>query len=174
MRRRIAIGLALILIALASVALATMIITYYVSVTPTAAKSPVEFEYGADGVSVINVNKTRAAIQAKIIPLVLWVSEDALRIHNVNNTQIRMILRCSSVSDPQGVIKALKIYLIANATEYLAIELGIEGTIIKGESDWYTMGIDATYEVKVITEGQDGIVEGTKATVVLQMEVRPP
>ena len=175
MRRRLAIGLALILLALASVALAVIIHTYYVTVTPTVVKSPVEFEPGADGVSTIdNINKTRATIQAKIIPLVKWVSEDALRIHNVNNTEVQVRLRCLSVADPYGVIKSIKVYLTIFAFEFLAIELGEGGVIIKGEGDWFIMSIDETFGIKIITEGKDGISEGTQATVVLGLEVRPP
>ena len=173
-RRRIALGIGLALLVLASIALAAQIATYYVSITPTVVKSPVEFENGADGVSAIdNVNKTRATINATIFPLAKWISEDALRIHNVNNTQVKIRLRCVSVNDTDMVIKSMKFYLIIDTTEYLAIELGENGAVIKGESDWYTMAIDATYKIKVVTEGKDGITEGTEATMQLGLEVTP-
>jgi len=171
--RRAVIGIVLAVLALVSVALASMVVTYYVSVTPVVVKSPVEFESGADGVSTIdNVNKTRATIQAKIIPVAWWVSEDALRIHNVNGTQVQMRLRCLSVADPSMVIKAIKFYLVIDDTENLAVELGENGVVIQGESGWYVMALDAIYKVKVVTEGKSGIVEGTQAMVTLGLEVR--
>lgn len=173
-RRRIALGISLALLVLASIALAAQITTYYVSITPTVVKSPVEFENGADGVSIIdNVNKTRASINATIFPLAKWISEDALRIRNVNDTLVKIRLRCVLVNDTDMVIKSMKFYLIINADEYLAIELGENGTVIQGVSDWYSMAIDATYIIKVVTEGKDGITEGTKATIQLGLEVTP-
>lgn len=173
-RRRVTIGIGVALLALASIALAAEIITYYVSVTPTVVRSPVEFENGADGVGIIdNVNKTRAAINATIFPLAKWVSEDALRIHNVNNTLVKIRLRCVVVDDPDMVIKSMKVCLIINETEHLAIELGENGAVVQGESDWYTMAIDDTYKIKVVTEGKDGIIEGTEATMQLGLEVTP-
>lgn len=181
MRRRVAIGIALAIMLLVSAALAVMVVTYYVSITPTVVKSPVEFEPGTDEVSIIdNVNKTRASIQAKIIPLVKWVSEDALRIHNVNNTVVQIRLKCLPgwVSDPNKIIKSVKVYLIVvlgiSEYEYLAIELGENGMVIIGESALYPMDINATYKIKVITEGKDGITAGTQATITVGLEVRPP
>lgn len=174
MRRRSLIAIVVASLALASIVSAAMIITYYLYMTPTVVKSPVEFENGADAVSTIdNVNKTRATIQAKIVPLAKWVSEDALRIHNVNATQIQVRLSSKSVADPYSVIKSLKIYLIVDATEYLAIEIGENGAVVKGQSDWYTMAIDTMFRVKIITEGRDAILEGTQATTTLELEVRP-
>lgn len=177
MRRRLTIGIALALFALVSVTLAVMLVTYHVSITPTVIKSPVEFENGGDGVSTVdNINKTRATIQAKVLPLARWVSSDALRIRNVNNTILDVRLRCLSLSDPNTVIKSMKIYLVVvlplGEFEYLAVELGANGAIIQIEGDWYPMDVDATYKVKVVTDGKDGIVEGTQATVTLGVEVR--
>ena len=175
MRRHSVIVIALTVVILVSIALAALIVTYNVTITPTVVKSPVEFEHGADNVSLIdNVNKTKATIQAMIIPLVKWVSEDSLHIKNVNNTKLQVKLYLQSISDPSYVIKSTKIYLTINATEYLAIEIGENGTIIKGESSWHTMQINATFKVKVITEGRDGAIEGTQALVVLGLEVREP
>ncbi len=174
-RRRLAVGIGLaILTTLASIALAVQINTYLVSIAPTVVRSPVEFENGADGTSTIDhTNKTRATINAKVFPLAKWVSEDTLRIHNVNNTLVRFRLRCSSVEGFYGLIKYMRVYLIIGPTEYLALELGENGAILKGKSDWYSMAADAVYKIKVVTEGKSGIVEGAKATMRIQLEVTP-
>lgn len=177
MRRRLTIGIALTLLTLASITLAVMVVTYHASITPRVIKSPVEFENGGDGVSTVdNINKTRATIKAKILPLAKWVSSDALRIHNVNNTIVEVRLRCLSVADPNEVIKSMEVYLIVvlplGEYEYLAVKLGVNGVIMQGEGDWYLMGVDAAYKIKVVTDGKDGIVEGTQATVTLGVEVR--
>jgi len=169
--KRLAIPLALALLSLISLAIATLIITYNVTVTPTVVKSPVIFENGLDDVSTIdNINQTRASVNAKIFPLVQWFSPDALRIHNVNGTQVKVKLRALSVSDPNAVIQSFKIYLVINATEYLAIELGPNGTIVQGESSYYTMNIDETYTIKLFTQGKDGIIAGQTATINLGVE----
>lgn len=174
MRGRLTIGIALTLLALASIALAANINTYLVSITPTVVGPPVEFENGADGISSIDhINKTRATINATIFPLARWISEDALRIHNVNNTSVKVRLRCSSVDDLYGLIESIKVYLIINATEHLAIEFGESETIVKRTSDWYSMAIDAIYIIKVVTEGKSGIVEGTEATTLVELNVTP-
>jgi len=174
-RRRLVLGIALALAGLVSVGLAALTITYFVSVMPVVVRSPVEFAVGADSVAVIdNVNKTRASVNAKIIPLALWVSSDALRIRNVNDTVLEVRLRCLGVGDPQNVIRSVKLYLVFNATsEALAVELGNGGLIVKGESDWFGMGVGAEFGVKVETEGRDGAVEGAQAVLNLGVEVRP-
>jgi len=159
---------------LASIALAAQINTYLVSINPTVVRSPVEFENGADGTSTVDhMNKTRATINAKIFPLAKWVSEDALRIHNVNSTLVEFRLRCSSVTGFYGLIKYMRVYVTIGATEYLALELGENGAILKGESDWYSMAMGAVYKIKVVTEGKSGIVEGAKATMRIQLDVTP-
>lgn len=172
---RIAVGIGLaVLVALASIALAVQISTYFVSITPTIVRSPVEFENGADGTGTIDhVNKTRATIHVTIFPLATWVSEDALRIHNVNDTLVKIRLRCASVDNFYGLTKYMKVYLVINAIEYLALEFGENGVIVKGQSDWYTMAADAIYQIKVVAEGKSGIIEGTKATIVIRLDIAP-
>lgn len=171
MKKHLIIPLAITFLSLISLAIATLIITYNVTVTPTVVKPPVVFENGTDGVSTItNVNATQAAINAKIFPLAQWFSPDALHIHNVNGTQVKIKLRALTVSDPSAVIKSFNVTLIIDSNEYLAIQIGQNGLIIQGESAYYTMNIAAIYNIKLVTEGKDGITAGTTATIKLGLE----
>jgi len=171
MQKRLVIPLAIVFLSLISIAIATLIITYNVTVTPTVVKSPIIFENGTDGVSTINnVNQTQASINPKIFPSVQWFSPDALHIHNVNGTQVKIKLHALSVADPNGVIQSFNITLIIGANEYLAIQLGPNGTIIQGESAYFTMNINEIDSIKLVTLGKDGIIAGTTATINLGVE----